>query len=328
MPLFLNESVVRQVLTWPLAMDALAAAHCALSQGEATDEGRQRTRLPQTVLHVLQGGLPVEDVLGFKAYTSHRSGVRFLVFLFGASDGALRAVLEGDFLGRMRTAAASALATGALARTDATVLGVLGAGGQAAAHIEALARVRDLRQIKVFSRNAERRAAFCEKLRERLDVPVLAVDAPEAAVRGSDIVSTLTTSATPVFEAGWLEAGTHINAVGANALTRRELEEACVRRCHLIVVDSRATALKEAGDLFPLLEKGRLRERQLVELGDVLSGCHPARGTATEITLFESQGLAIQDLALAVRVEALARAQGLGVEWPFGSSIDAGAAER
>ena len=319
MSLFLNESDVRQLLTMPLAIDAVEEAHRELSLARAVDVPRQRTRLPQTALHILQGALPGRDAIGYKAYTSNRSGVRFLVHLFSASTGALRAVLEADLLGMMRTGAASGVATRALARPDAEIVGLFGAGWQAEGHLEAIAAVRPLRRVKVFARNAERLAAFCEKMSQRLAIEVVAAASPEETVRDSDIVSTVTTAVTPLFDAKWLAPGTHINAAGSNSLIRREVGEDVLKASKTIVVDSRESALKEAGDLLPALEKGRLAERTLVELGDVLIGRHAGRGAPDEITLFESQGMAIQDLSLAVRLEALARERGLGVELPYGA---------
>ena len=319
MPIFLNETDVRQLLTMPLALDAVEEAHSELSLARAVDVPRQRTRLPQTALHLLQGAMPGRDAIGYKAYTSNRSGVRFLVHVFSAATGGLRVVLEADFLGMMRTGAASGVATRWLARPDAEILGVFGAGWQAEGHLEAIAAVRPLRRVKVFSRNAERLAAFCSKMAERLKIEVVPASSAEETVRGSDIVSTITTSAAPLFEAAWLSPGTHINAAGSNSLIRREVGEDVLKVCRPIVVDSVDTALKEAGDLLPAMEKGRLSERQLVELGDVIVGRHPGRSTADEITLFESQGMAIQDISLAVRLEALARERGIGVELPYGA---------
>lgn len=319
MPIFLNETDVRQLLAMPLALDAVEEAHSELSLARAVDVPRQRTRLPQTALHLLQGAMPGRDAIGYKAYTSNRSGVRFLVHVFSAATGGLRVVLEADFLGMMRTGAASGVATRWLARPDAEILGVFGAGWQAEGHLEAIAAVRPLRRVKVFSRNAERLAAFCSKMAERLKIEVVPASSAEETVRGSDIVSTITTSAAPLFEAAWLSPGTHINAAGSNSLIRREVGEDVLKVCRPIVVDSVDTALKEAGDLLPAMEKGRLSERQLVELGDVIVGRHPGRSTADEITLFESQGMAVQDISLAVRLEALARERGIGVELPYGA---------
>jgi alanine dehydrogenase len=230
----------------------------------------------------------------------------------------LRAVLEADFLGMMRTGAASGVATRWLARPEAEILGVFGAGWQAEGHIEAIAAVRSLRRVKVFSRNADRLAAFCTKMSDRLKIDVAPASSPEETVRGSDIVSTITTATNPLFDAAWLSPGTHINAAGSNSLIRREVGEDVLKISRPIVVDSVETALKEAGDLLPVLEKGRLNERQLVELGDIIIGRHPGRSKPEEITLFESQGMAIQDISVAVRLEAMAREQGLGVELPYG----------
>ena len=319
MPIFLNETDVRQLLTMPLVLDAVEEAHSELSLGKAIDVPRQRTRLPQTALHLLQGAMPGRDAIGYKAYTSSRSGVRFLVHVFSAATGGLRVVLEADFLGMMRTGAASGVATRWLARPDAEILGVFGAGWQAEGHLEAIAAVRPLRRVKVFSRNVERLVAFCSKMAERLKIEVVPASSAEETVRGSDIVSTITTSAMPLFEAAWLSPGTHINAAGSNSLIRREVGEDVLKLSRPIVVDSVDSALKEAGDLLPAMEKGRLSERQLVELGDVIVGRHPGRSTADEITLFESQGMAIQDISLAVRLEALARERGIGVELPYGA---------
>ena len=319
MALFLTENDVAQLLTMQLALEAVEAAHRALAVGQALDVPRQRTRLPQTTLHVLQGALPEFGVIGYKAYTSNRSGVRFLVHLYDASSGGLRAVLEADRLGMMRTAAASGVATRCLARPEARVLGMFGAGWQAEGHLEAIAAVRALDRVKVYSRNAERLQNFCRRMSERLGLEVRAAASPEDVVRGSDLVSTVTTAASPLFGGDWLAPGTHINAAGSNSLIRRELGEDVLKRCSAIVVDSVETALREAGDLLPWLEKGRLHVGQLRDLGQVLAGRQPARTTVDEITLFESQGLAVQDLALAARLESLARTRGLGSELPYGA---------
>lgn len=319
MALFLNEEVVRQLLTMPLTIEAVEESHKELSLARAIDIPRQRTRLPQTALHILQGALPGRDAIGYKAYTSNRSGIRFLVHVFSAASGALRVVMEADYLGMMRTGAASGVATRWLARPDAEVLGVFGAGWQAEGNIEAIAAVRKLRKVKVFARNTERLAAFCAKMSDRLQIDVVPGASPEDTVRGSDIVSTITTASSPLFDAAWLSPGTHINAAGSNSLIRREVGEDVLKVSSPIVVDSVETALKEAGDLLPVMEKGRLSERQLVELGDIILGRHPGRSKPEDITLFESQGMAIQDISVAVRLEALARENGLGVELPYGA---------
>jgi alanine dehydrogenase len=317
MALFISENDVKQVLTATMALEAVESAHRDLALGQAQDTPRARTRLPQTALHILQGALPAQGVFGYKAYTTNRSGNRFLVHLFDAATGQLLAVIEADYMGMIRTGAASGLAARCLARPDARVAGVFGAGWQAEGHVLALCAALPLEKVKVFSRHAEILQTFCQRLSEATGVPVVAAASPEETVRGSDLVGTVTTATQPLFDAEWLAPGTHINAAGSNALIRRELSEATLRRCALIAVDAVPTALAEAGDLLPLLEKGRLHARQLVELGDILTGRHAGRTSVDQITVFESQGMAIQDLAVALRVVAAARVRGLGVELPL-----------
>lgn len=317
MALYLSEDDVKQVLTMEMALDGVESAHRDLALGRASDTPRARSRLPQTALHILQGALPDQGILGYKAYTSNRSGNRFLVHLFDAASGQLRAVVAADYLGMMRTGATSGVAARWLARSDSTIAGVFGAGWQAEGHIRAICATLPLARVKVFSRKADKLRDFCRRLSEQTGIAVVPALSAEDTVRGSDVVGTVTTAAQPLFEADWLESGAHINAAGSNALIRQELSEATVRRCAVIAVDSVPTALAECGDLLPLLEKGRLHERQLLELGDVIAGRRAGRESAGQITLFESQGMAIQDLAVAWRVVQAAEARGLGVPLPF-----------
>lgn len=317
MTLYLTEADVEALLTMDMALEAVEAAHRAHGRGDAVDVPRQRTRIPTAALHILQGALPGEGVFGYKAYTTARAGARFLVHLFDAANGAPLAVIEADRLGMMRTGAAGGVAAKWLAREDAAVAGVFGAGWQAGSQIEALCRVRPIRRIKVFSRNEEKRAAFCANWSQRLGIEVAQAGSAEETVRGSDVVVTITTATAPLFQGDWLEAGAHVTAAGSNALIRREVDEKTVQRAACVCVDSRATALREAGDLLPALEKGRLVEGRLVELGEVIAGIRPGRRSPEDITLFESQGMAIQDLATARRLLELARARGVGRELPI-----------
>lgn len=317
MALFLTESDVKQILTMPMALEGVEAAHRALSRGEALDTPRERTRTPKTVLHILQGALLTEGVLGYKAYTSNREGVRFLVYLFSIEHGHLDAVLEADYLGMTRTGAAGGVAANLLANADASVVGLFGSGWQAEGQLRALAAVRKLREVKVFARKQDKLVEFCKRMAEELSLDVRPAASAEETVKGSHIVVTITTAAAPLFDGNWLEPGTHINAAGSNALIRQEIDETAVKRASVIAVDSRATALKEAGDLFPLLEKGRMTTNQWTELGDLLIGTKPGRTSREAITLFESQGMAIQDLAVAARIVAKAREMKLGSELPL-----------
>jgi len=317
MTLYLKEEEVGSVLDMPMALDAVEQVMAAHGRGETVDYPRQRVRLPATMTHLLQGGVPALNLSGLKVYTSAGGRARFWVHLFDATTGDPVAVLEADRLGMMRTGAAGGVAAKWLARPDARVAGVFGAGWQAQGQVLALCAVRPIERVKVFARNAERLAAFCAQMSRETGRAVVPAASAEETVRGSDIVVTITSSPKPLFDADWLGEGTHITAAGSNSLARQELSEAAVRRAAVICVDSREVAVREAGDLMPLLEKGRTQPGRWVELGEVVAGVRPGRTSPEQITLFESQGMAIQDIAVAARVVARARERGLGCALPY-----------
>src|SRR5258708_528752 len=318
MALFLRESHVEQLLTMKTTLELIERVHREYSTGNAIDVPRERTRLPKAAMHILQGAVPSAGIFGYKAYTSSREGVRFLVYGFDAERGNLDVVVEANRLGMMRTGAAGGVAARWLAREDAKVVGIFGSGWQAQGQLEALAAVRRLERVKVYSRTAEKVAKFCDRMRQKLSLDVVPAKSPEEAVKGSDIVVAITTSATPVFDGEWRASSTHVNAAGSNSLLRQEIDETTVRRAAAVVVDSRPSALKEAGDLLPSLEKGRLHAGMLAELGEVIAGLRPGRREASDITLFESQGMAMQDLIIAAELAKLARARGIGEELALG----------
>jgi alanine dehydrogenase len=319
MALLLRESDVEQLLTMQTALELVERVHREYSTGNAIDVPRERTRLPKAALHILQGAVPSANVFGYKAYTSSREGVRFLVYMFSAENGRLEGIVEANRLGMMRTGAAGGVAAKWLARADAKVAGIFGSGWQAEGQLEALAHVRKLERVKVYSRTAEKVAKFCDRMRRKLSLDVVPAASPEDCVKASDIVVTITTSATPVFDGEWLAAGTHVNAAGSNSLLRREIDETTVRKANPVVVDSRPSAMKEAGDLLPALEKGRLHVGALTELGEVIAGIRPGRTNAEQVTLFESQGMAMQDLIIAAELVRLARGEGRGEEVAIGA---------
>jgi ornithine cyclodeaminase len=317
MALFLKEEDVKQLLTMPLAIAAVEEVMKEFVLGKAIDVPRERTRLPKVAQHILQGAVPSHQVIGYKAYTSSREGTRFLVYLYNAEGGKLEAIIEAAYLGMMRTGAASGVATKWLAREDAQTLGLFGSGWQATGQLEAIAAVRKLKKVKVCARNPEKLQAFCQEMSAKLKLEVIPTLSAEETVRGSDIIATITTSATPLFQADWLAAGSHINAAGSNSLIRQELDEATIKKCNLITVDSRAVATRECGDLLPLTEKGRLHMGQIAELGEIIAGRVNGRTDAVQISLFESQGMAIQDLMVGAKLLKLAREKGLGQELPI-----------
>jgi alanine dehydrogenase len=320
MALLLGENDVRAVLTMPDAVECVEAAMKAHGQGEARNLPRERVKLPRGTLHILAGAdLAAQGggYVGLKAYTSFREGNRFLTLLYSAETGRLLALIESDYLGMIRTGAASGVATKYLARNDADTLAIFGTGWQAQGQVLAIAAVRPLKQVHVFSRDAAHRQRFVEELSGQVEAELIASDSPAEALDGASIVATATTARDPLFPSDAVADGTHVNAAGSNALIRREIDERLVRRAGLIVVDSRTQAREECGDLLIPAERGWIDWDLLPELGAVVAGQARGRQSDAEITLFESQGLGLWDVAVAGHVYQKAVDAGLGQRVPL-----------
>ena len=314
---YLTEYDVQQLLTMPLAVSLVEDALKARAEGRAIDIPRIRTRVPQGTLHVLQAAAHDLNRIGYKAYYSSSTGTRFHVHLYDMEKGPLDAMVEANTLGIVRTGAASGVATRYLAREDASIVAMIGAGRQAVGQLEAVCEVRKIEHVRVWSRNVDRARKFCHAMSARLRIDMHVVETGAEAVRGAHIVNVITKAAEPVLRGQWLEAGQHINAAGSNSLIRRELDEAAVRRSDYVTVDSRGTARNESGDLLPLVEKGHLDWESLTEIGDVIAGRAPKRTSASQITLYESHGMGIQDLYVAERLVQMSRACGVGKDVPI-----------
>lgn len=315
---YLSESDVRGLLTMDLALESVEAALRAHASGDAIDTPRVRTHTLQGVLHVMQAASPALDLSGFKYYYISRESRRSYVHLLGARSGRLEAIVESGWMGMMRTGAASGIAARHLARPDCRILGQIGAGVQGEGQLQAVCAVHAISQVRVFARDRLRLERFCNTMSHRLGIEVTPVESARQAVHGADIVNLITNSGTPVLEGAWLEPGQHLNAAGSNALSRRELDEPAVERCDVVAVDSRGTARRECGDLLPAIDKGLLRWEQLPELGELIIGRRAGRTSPRELTLYESHGMAVQDLYVAQRVLALARERSVGTRLPIG----------
>jgi ornithine cyclodeaminase/alanine dehydrogenase len=264
------------------------------------------------MLHVLPAGSDDLGYCGLKAYTTGPAGARFYFLLFGAEKGELIAMMEADRLGQIRTGAATAVATRYLAREDASTVGIYGTGWQARSQLEALASSRDLSAILAYGRDETRRKSFCEEMSETLGRRVVAASSPEEVASQAEILVTATTAREPVLLGEWLRPGHHVNAVGSNALNRREVDEDAVMRARFIAADSVEQAKLECGDLHAVVEAGKLSWEQVHELGDVVAGRLDFRRAPEDVTLFESQGLAIEDVAVAKLVYERGKDAGLG----------------
>jgi ornithine cyclodeaminase/alanine dehydrogenase-like protein (mu-crystallin family) len=318
MAIYLSEEVVRRSLTMPAAIEAVQRAFIDRARGEAYDVPRVRTRLPGGHLHILQGASVTLGLVGYKAYYIRPDKSRTsLLHLIDREQGHLVAVIDADYLGQIRTGAATAVAARALARPEGDVLGLFGAGRHAATQLEAVAAARKLKRVHVYSRTPQKRAEFCERMGRQLGLDVQPAGTAQDAVRGCDLIVAMTRSAEPVFDGRWLEPGQFVAATGSNALDRREIDQATVLRADVVVVDSREVARGESGDLLPAFESGHLYWENIADLGDVLVGRRPGRTDAAQVTLFESHGMALQDIYTAAVILDAARAQGLGEKLPY-----------
>jgi len=315
----LTEAEVTQLLSMSLALETVEAVFRWQAAGQTVNKPRVRLRAPKGLLQVMPAVVPEVGAMGLKAYTVIAGRVRFVVLLFSTETGEVTVILEADRLGQVRTGAASGVATKYLARPDADVVGCYGTGYQAETQIEALCAVRKIRRIQVYGRDPERRQRFARALEDRLKLPVVAAERSEEAARGALILVTITNSKTPVLHGAWVEPGAHINAAGSNAPERAELNVEAVRRAALVVADSREQAQIECGDLVEPVKQGVIAWDRIDELGDIVAGKRPGRPSPEAITLFESQGVAMQDVAVGARLLELARARSLGREIEFGA---------
>lgn len=289
MSVYIKEEQVARILTMEKAIELVEASFRQLADGSAINHPRRRVVLPTgAILHYMAAGNA--EYFGIKVYSSHpKTGAHFQFLLYRAADGMPLATVEANQLGQIRTGAASGVATKQLAREDADVLGIIGAGFQAETQVAAMTCARKLREVRVWSRKAERRAQFAQRCAERFRLNVRAADSAREAVEGAGIVVTATSSKEPVLESEWISPGTHINAMGSNWLNRRELPgDLVLERAHVVAVDSMEDALLESGDL---AIPGALP--RAVELPQA------KRTSPDQITVFKSHGLAIQDVVAA-----------------------------
>lgn len=318
---------VPELLPMAQCIDCMAETLQTLARGNAVLPLRTMTWLPDRsgLLGLMPACLGAPETMGLKVvtvmpgnhgteYESHQGAV----MIFETRHGAPLAIVDASTITAIRTAAVSGVATRALAREDAGDLAILGSGVQADSHLDAMRAVRKLRRVRVWSRNADNARGFAARATRTLGFTVEAVPTARAAVEGADLICTTTAAREPILEGAWLAPGCHINAVGACFAGARELDTEAVRRARL-VVDCRESALNEAGDFLIPRREGAFGDEHIAgELGEVLLGKVPGRRSRDEITLFESLGIAIEDLASAHLIWRNAVASGRGIDVDLG----------
>jgi ornithine cyclodeaminase/alanine dehydrogenase-like protein (mu-crystallin family) len=320
MTLHISEAEVRAVLTMPLAVAAVEEISRKQATREVVVHPRRRFELPGGgFFHYMAAADFSSGFVAMKQYTFVRGKLRFLVPLYEMATGDLLALIEADYMGQLRTGAASGVATKYLARKNARVTAIIGTGGQAKTQLEAIAAVRKLESARAYGRDAAKLEKFCKEMSERLGIPVHPCASAAQAVRGADIVCTATTSAQPVVSGADLAPGAHINAIGANHAHKRELDDEAVASADIIVVDSVEQSRQEAGDLIIAFHGDEICWTGVKKLCEIVAGKTSGRTSDTEVTLFKSNGIASWDLAVAMKVYAMAREKKLGRELPLWS---------
>ncbi len=315
--LYLTEQDVERLLPMDDALREVEAALRDLGEGKAENRPRQRVRGEHSMLNLMPASWPRRGYLGFKEYIVSREGARFWFHLFDGTSGTPVALMQANRLGQRRTGAATGVATKYLARPDAATVGLVGAGWQAESQLEAICRVRGIRQVRCFSRQPDRLRSFSERMGKLIGVDVRAAASAREAIQGADIVIAATSATSPVVRGEWIGPGVHINAMGANHLRSRELDAEVIRRCTFIAADSVEQARMEAGDLVQPAAAKLIDWKDVHEIAAVVAGRIKGRRRPKDVTLFKSLGLALEDVAVGALVYERARKEGIGTEVPL-----------
>ena len=318
MALYLTEQQVSSLLTMEMAIGALEDAFIARAKGDAVNMPRRRLPTSSGVYNFMPASWKSHNLVGHKSYAGGSPGISFHVMLYDTSSNELLAVLEANRMGQIRTGAASGVATKHMTPATASPIsvGIIGSGYQAETQLEAVAHVRNIASANVYSRNPENRGRYADKMSQRLEIDVAPVDTAEAAAADADVVCTITSSIEPVLAGEWLKPGSHVNAAGNNSWMKRELDTRTIASAEVIAVDDVTQAKIECGELMRAAETGHFSWDSVVPFHDIVAGNRPGRLSTNGITLFESQGIALEDIAVCERIVQSARKQGIGTELP------------
>ena len=328
--LIVSHADVERLLAMPACIDLMGETLAATARGDALLPLRQVLRMPDghgafAVMPAILGGADGPSAIGAKvitvfhgnAATPYESHIGVVLY-FDDVHGRLLAIIDASSVTAIRTAAVSGLATRLLANANASDLAILGAGVQARTHLEAMLAVRPISRVRLWSRGADRAAAFARWAQTRFGITVDVCSSAERAVIGAQIICTVSGSSEPIVRGEWLAPGVHINAVGASVPAARELDTAAVKMCRLFV-DRRESAENEAGDILIPRREGAIDETHILgELGAVVLGTVVGRRNTDDRTLFKSLGLAVEDVASARLIYERARAEGTGTWMEIG----------
>ena len=314
--IYITEADVQRLVTVKDAIATLEELFATWGQPSTANIPRRRARLPGGALNLMGASYGAKNVYGLKAYAAMKGG-QFHTLLYSSVDGKLKAMIEADLFGQLRTGAASGLATKLMANPDARTLGMIGVGRQSRTQAVAVCAVRPIKRVNVFARTPESRESYARSLEKELGTEVRPATSAEACVAEADVVVTITKSAEPVCRAGWLAKGVHVNAAGANSGDRRELDGETVLRATVKVTDHVEQARMEAGEFRDLVAAEKLDWSDVRELGEVVTGKIKGRTSPSDLTLFKSLGIALEDVAFGELVYQRALAAGVGKPMPI-----------
>jgi alanine dehydrogenase len=313
MTLIISEEEVNDLISYDEAIRAIEEIEIQRANGEAKFTPRSRIFMNKGVLHLMSAGSEKFNIAGFKAYFSSKKTSKFIFVLFEAETSELKAIIEADRLGQIRTGASSAVATKFLARKGVERIGIIGAGKQALSQIEAVGLITRPKEVLVYSRTRERAIAFSDALKRR-GFNVSVKDSYQE-VCNAQVIITATNSKDPFLKSSFIEKGSHLNLIGSNHPSRAEAFPDVFKNS-LVVTDSIEQAKVESGDLIKAVNEGYVSWEKIKELWEVVSG-KVKRDNDEEVTIFKSHGIAIWDLAVAKLVFEKAIKKGMGKEVNF-----------
>lgn len=313
MTLLITEQEVEKMLSIQAAIPVMEEVFRMAGAGTAENPPRYRMPMRKGFMQFGPGALHEKQVAGFKIWANFGSPLKQVWdFLYSMETGELLAIIQAHAISKFRTAAVTALATRYLSPPGASTVGLYGSGRQAEAQLEAVCAVRKVSGARVYSRRREKLDAFCAKMTSRLGVPVTAAERAQDVPQDADIVVAITNTETPILFGEWIRRPCLVVGAGANHWYEREIDARLVEEAKFVVVDDREHAKVESGDLLWCVGHGTLRWEQVHNLGEVVAGRVAPPDFSAGTILFESHGLAIEDVGIAAKAYELAVAQGLG----------------
>ena len=314
---FLLDADVDRCVDLAQMLPAIEEMQAHFGRGDAVNLTRQRVATPGGYLAVMGGALNYGGIMGVKTFTSTRNGYSFQVSLYDADTGRLLLYTQANRLGQLRTGATTGVAVKHLSNPDAATVGVIGTGNQAGEQLRAVCAVRNVAEVRAYSRNPENRSAFAARMTQELGLPVVAVDTNRDAVADRDVVIAIAATQTPVVQGEWVSAGTTVIGAGPTLRRFREVDDAVLANADQRFVDSMEQAPQECGDITAAVDSGLVQWSQFHELRHVVAGMFPARQSAEDKVYCKLMGTGVADVAAAKLVLERAEALGLGTELPL-----------